>query len=171
MKRFIPGFKLTMKPIQIVIPVTAQLIVLFCIYNVVSGRSTPTSLDGVDTSKYYDTIELYTFAKSLQKFYPDIVEVYSIGESVKKRELLVIKISKDVSNRDLGEPMFKYVANMHGDETVGRHLMVNLAQFLTAQYGKDKTVTKLLNNTEIHLMPSMNPDGFELAKVSVITTF
>ena len=84
------------------------------------------------------------------------------------RDLLVIKVSENVHNRSIGEPMVKYVANMHGDETVGRQLVVYLAQYLAAKYGTDEEVTKLLNSTEIHLMPSMNPDGFEAAKVSFI---
>ena len=54
---------------------------------------------------------------------------------------------------------------MHGDETLGRQLVVFLAEYLALNYGKDERISKLLNTTELHLMPSMNPDGFEKAKV------
>ena len=59
--------------------------------------------------------------------------------------------------------MFKYVANMHGNEAVGRELVIFMTQYLLHNYGKDDRVTKLVNNTDLWLMPSLNPDGFEAA--------
>lgn len=104
----------------------------------------------------------------LESSYPELAKVYSIGKSVEGRLLLVIQITQGVKDVHPERPAFKYVANMHGDESVGRELLIYLAQYLLANYGKHDRVTKLVNSTDIHLMPSLNPDGFELSKVCTI---
>ena len=63
--------------------------------------------------------------------------------------------------------IYRYVGNMHGDETVGRQLLIYLAEYLLQQYGRNPRITRLVDNTDIYLMPTMNPDGFANAKVGV----
>lgn len=48
---------------------------------------------------------------------------------------------------------------MHGDEITGRDMMMRLLNEICAKYGKDSAITNLVDNTEIYIMPSMNPDG------------
>ncbi|XP_050552630.1 carboxypeptidase D isoform X1 [Spodoptera frugiperda] len=116
--------------------------------------------------KYTRYDDLLKLTSELESTYPDLIKSYSIGKSVQGRQLLVLQISEDVKTPHYERPSFKYVANMHGDESVGRQLMVYLAQYLLANYGKDERVTRLLNTTDIHLMPSLNPDGFESSEES-----
>ena len=92
---------------------------------------------------------------------PGLAKLYSIGQSVQGRELRVLQLTAGADRpRQLGKPMFKYVANMHGNEAVGRQLVIFLARHLLDNYGQDERITHLLNTTDIHLMHSLNPDGF-----------
>lgn len=36
-------------------------------------------------------------------------------------------------------------------------------QYLRSNYGRDREVTWLLDHTKLHVMPTMNPDGFDSA--------
>lgn len=102
--------------------------------------------------------KITAFLKSIEKNYPNIAKLESIGKSVDGKDLWVLKISDNV-NVDEVEPEFKYISSMHGDEITGREMMQFLIKDIVEGYGKDKRITDLVNNTELYIMPSMNPDG------------
>ena len=57
--------------------------------------------------------------------------------------MYTFQISRGVkSTRELGKPMFKWVANMHGNEVIGRQLVIFMAKYLLMNYGEDKRVTR-----------------------------
>ena len=114
---------------------------------------------------YFNYEQLTDYLHYMSEKYSNIIKVHSIGKSVQNRNLWVVEINTDAENRSLLKPMFKYVANMHGDEAVGRQLLVFLLDYLLENYGKDSRITKLMNETNIFLMPSVNPDGFENSQV------
>lgn len=63
-----------------------------------------------------------------------------------------------------GEPEIRFTAGLHGNEAVGREMILLLMQYLCKEY-KDRNprAQRLVEGIRIHLVPSLNPDGQEEA--------
>ena len=113
---------------------------------------------------HHNNTALHQVLDALAAAYPHIARLYSIGKSYQGRNLWVLEITRNPGRHIAGKPEFKYVANMHGNEVVGRELLLLLADHLCSNYGRNERITKLVNTTRIHLLPTMNPDGWESSK-------
>jgi hypothetical protein len=110
-------------------------------------------------SSYPTYAELVTALQDLAAAYPNLSRLESIGKSYENRDLLFMKIT-DHPDVEEDEPEFKYIAAMHGNETLGVVMTLNLIELLLREYGSDDRITQLVNETEIWIMPLMNPDGY-----------
>ncbi|CAF3629146.1 unnamed protein product [Rotaria socialis] len=118
-------------------------------------------IEPTDKFQYHNYESMVNKLKELNQQYPNITSIYSIGKSVEKRDLWVIIISDQPLVHEAGEPEVRYVGNIHGDESVGRECLIRFIEYLCVNYRKNDYVTKLIDNIRIHIMPTMNPDGFE----------
>ncbi|TWW64908.1 carboxypeptidase M [Takifugu flavidus] len=112
--------------------------------------------------RYHSNREIENFLLQVNASNPDITHLYSIGQSVRGQQLWVLALSVHPERHTVGIPEFKYVANMHGNEVLGRVLMLQLIDDLIRGYRNNETWSLLLlNSTRIHILPTMNPDGFD----------
>jgi hypothetical protein len=113
------------------------------------------------TEDYHNYQALTDELKNLADRHPEIARVTTLGKSVQGRELWMMTISDNVDESE-NEPELLYIANMHGDEVVGRELSIYHIRRLLNEYGQNDRVTNLVNNSKMFIVASMNPDGFEL---------
>jgi len=109
-----------------------------------------------------------------------LVRTTEVGRSVLGRAIHSLEVSRNVREHDgpglppSGKARFKYVANMHGDEPLGRNFLPALAEVLceadavgasgSLPSGNDAGILDaalaMLDNVRLFLVPTMNPDGF-----------
>lgn len=108
---------------------------------------------------YHDYEKTKQFLLSLNNEYPDLVEVFSIGKSVEDRDIWCIKVTNEKNYQN------KYVGIVdgciHGNEWESAEICLYLAEYLLINFGENKTISNIMNLSEIYLIPILNPDGRE----------
>ena len=97
--------------------------------------------------KYPTPEEIEKVLKQFAAKYPTFMKLISLGKSVENRDLWMVKLSDNV-NVDEVEPEVKYIANMHGNEIVGRELMVLLIKDLAEGYSNGNSRIKRRGNAK-----------------------
>lgn len=136
--------------------ILAQLMLLLMLLKLL----TVTSVSALDFA-HHTQRDIENILSNWTVQFPHLTHVYSIGKSVRGADLWVIIIGQDASHHHTLNPNVQFVANMHGNEVVGRELVLHLAEHLLLEYGKNESLTGFLNTTHVHIMPTMNPDGYE----------
>nr|XP_046242814.1 inactive carboxypeptidase-like protein X2 [Scatophagus argus]XP_046242815.1 inactive carboxypeptidase-like protein X2 [Scatophagus argus] len=114
--------------------------------------------------KYHSYSQMVALMKSVNDECPNITTIYSLGRSSKGREIMAMIISGNPTEHEIGEPEFRFTAGLHGNEALGREMILLLMQYLCKEY-KDRNprAQRLVEGIRIHLVPSLNPDGHETA--------
>jgi len=122
---------------------------------VVCGASCP-------LQRYTENAEIENHLADLVEEFPHLANLVEVGNSTLGQPIVGIQISRGVQGeRELLKPKVRYSGNMHGNEPVGREMLNHFAEVLLRGYGLIDVITKLVNETDITLIPTMNPDGFD----------
>lgn len=111
-------------------------------------------------SAYHTYEEAYAEMDSVADANPTICLVQSIGQSIEAREIWAMKISDNVGTAE-DEPRVLYMGNHHAREYVTVEIPLYLMYYFVDNYGSDPRVTNLVDNREIWIVPTVNPDGRE----------
>lgn len=118
-----------------------------------------------ELKNHHTNQQIFEIINQVNKKCPDITYVYDLPlKSAKGLPLKVIAFSDNPQKHEFGEPEMKYISNMHGNEVVGREMLVELmVQLCDAYLNSNQNVIDLIQSTRIHLLATMNPDGWDIA--------
>lgn len=103
--------------------------------------------------------EVDTYVHDLEKAFPQLVRVESIGKSSEGRDIWGVKLSNDFVSNGTPKPTIVFDAMHHAREVMTTEITFDIMEYLTSQYGTDPKVTKWMNENEIWVVPMVNPDG------------
>jgi len=116
----------------------------------------------ITTSGLYHTYdEMTVLLHSLAANYSDIMSLTSIGKTYEGRDLWMVKLSDNVSE-DEDEPEVFFMGAHHGNEKPSYEVLIFFIQFIVDNYENGTGgVREAINNTELFIIPMVNPDGVE----------
>ena len=127
---------------------------------------TPPTTDSISpTTEYihYDFIQKQSAI--LKSKYSEILDATTIGKSVENRNLIAFKISDNV-NQDENESAIILLGTYHAREWISLNTTYLILQELVTSYNNDASTAELINNSEIWIVPLVNPDGHEYSRLT-----
>ena len=97
--------------------------------------------------------------------YPQITRLEDLGHSVQGRTIWGLKVTANPDDEE-DEPEVRICGLHHGNEWMSAEIPLLLAWHLVENYGTDPSITRLVDEREIWIIPMVNPDGREAMTLS-----
>ncbi|HPN42179.1 MAG TPA: M14 family zinc carboxypeptidase [bacterium] len=118
-------------------------------------------------ARFHSYPQMLAEMQQLAESHPEIVMLQDIGDSYDKikgrggYDIWALKISDQVETEDSTEADVLFGANIHAREIITPEIIMTFIHYLVDNYYDDPWVHHLVDNREIWLIPSINPDGHE----------
>src|SRR3954470_18946119 len=114
---------------------------------------------GRNTYRHYSDIQ--ADLKKVVAQHPGLARPITLPKkSFQGRSIQGIEVSARVHANDDGRPAFFLMGEHHAREWPSAEIPVEMALYLTRNYGRNTRVTKLLKRVRIFIVPVINPDGY-----------
>jgi len=109
-------------------------------------------------SAYHDLDDINAFVQSLATQYPHLVTIDPVGHSYQNRPIVAVNVRSNVTTGKIG---IVYEGGIHAREWIAHATVLWILNQLVTQYGKDATITKLVDQIAWTIIPVVNPDGYD----------
>lgn len=109
--------------------------------------------------QYYTLDQVYEALRALNKAYPQLTTLETVGKSDEGRPLMALTVNNPKTGAALDKPGIYVDGNMHGNEIQGGDISLYLLDYLLAGYGKNPEMTQLVDKAALYVVPVVNVDG------------
>lgn len=110
--------------------------------------------------RYHNYAEMVADVTRVEQAHPDIVNMFSVGQTEEGREIWAAKVSDNVAS-DENEAEVLFDGMHHAREHLTVEMTISILRLLADNYGRVGRITNLVNNREIFIIFQMNADGGE----------
>jgi hypothetical protein len=129
----------------------------------------PQKAGDVDFKHYHAYEETASLLKMWAAKYPDLVELYSVGQSFEGREIWQVTITNRKTGKDTDKPAFLLEGGRHAGEISGIETALYFIDHVLTGYGTDPAITALVDTKALYVRPNNNPDGNTLYHLTAQT--
>jgi hypothetical protein len=107
--------------------------------------------------QYHNPVELYEELEQIVDTAPEIIDLFSIGQSIQGREIYCILITNEQNTLPKAGALF--IGEHHAREQITTEASLRFLLRLVNNYGEDPIITQYIDTEEIYVIPALNPDG------------
>ena len=144
-------------------PLVYLLIALLLLFNTPVCKAQQEDPLNPKWDKYHSTADTNALLEGWAKAFPDLTKLYSIGETLKGTQLMVLEISNKKTGASATKPAYYYDGNIHAGELTGAEVTLHYAWHLLSNYSKSDRIKNLIDTRVLYIRPKFNPDGADLA--------
>jgi hypothetical protein len=122
-------------------------------------ETTPLQEGVMDFKHYHKYTEVVDFLKKWEKQYPNLVDLYVVAQSFGGIDICQLTVTNKKTGKDTDKPAMYIEGNRHSGEVTAAESALWMLNYMLTNYGKDKEVTRLLDNFSFYFRPVNNHDG------------
>ncbi len=109
---------------------------------------------------FHDYSEVEAELDSLQREFPNLAKVYDLGLTLEGRHIYALKVSARV-DLDEAEAQVLFLGCHHAREWISVEVPLLFGRYAVEHYSTDAEMKRLLDHSEVWIVPLVNPDGLE----------
>lgn len=117
-----------------------------------------------DWLHYHNYAEITSTILDLNETYPDLVEVFPIGQSWLNQTIYCVRLTNE--SAEFSKPEVFFVGYHHAREPITSELTLYFLVDTVTKFGINETITRMLNYCQIYVVVALNVDGYEAVKAN-----